>query len=105
MDRPYSDPSASQAVISDQPSTATPTLAVAATAPLLGASLAELTEWVKQQQQPAYRGQQLHQWIYQKGVRSLEEISVIPKQWRSTVAEVPIGRSTLHYRSAAPDGT
>ena len=39
--------------------------------PLLGASLAELTEWVQQQGQPAYRGQQLHQWIYQKGARSL----------------------------------
>lgn len=36
--------------------------------PLLGASLAELTEWVQQQQQPTYRAQQLHQWIYQRGV-------------------------------------
>ena len=73
--------------------------------PLLGASLTELTQWVQQQGQPAYRGRQLHQWIYQKGVRSLSEISVFPKQWRETLADVPIGRSTLHYRSEAPDGT
>lgn len=73
--------------------------------PLLGATLAELTAWVLSQGQPAYRGRQLHEWLYQKGVRSLSEISVFPKQWRSTIAEVPIGRSTLHHRSPAPDGT
>jgi 23S rRNA (adenine2503-C2)-methyltransferase len=73
--------------------------------PLLGASQAELTAWAEQQQQPAYRGQQLHQWIYAKGARSLEDITVFPKQWRKAVAEVAIGRSTLHHRSQAPDGT
>jgi 23S rRNA (adenine2503-C2)-methyltransferase len=73
--------------------------------PLLGASVAELTAWVQQQGQPAYRGKQLHDWIYQKGVRSLADISVFSKQWRATVADVPIGRSTIHYRSVAPDGT
>ncbi|HEY9860591.1 MAG TPA: 23S rRNA (adenine(2503)-C(2))-methyltransferase RlmN [Candidatus Obscuribacterales bacterium] len=105
MDRIYSDQPVAQAVTAGQSGTATPMPSAAALPPLLGASLAELTEWVKQQQQPAYRGQQLHQWIYQKGVRSLDEISVFSKQWRSTVADVPIGRSTLHYRAAAPDGT
>ncbi|MBW4571761.1 MAG: 23S rRNA (adenine(2503)-C(2))-methyltransferase RlmN [Tolypothrix carrinoi HA7290-LM1] len=73
--------------------------------PLLGASLEELTVWVQQQKQPAYRGKQLHDWIYNKGVRSLNDISVFSKQWRAEVAEIPIGRSTLHYRSVAPDGT
>lgn len=71
--------------------------------PLLGATMAELTAWVQQQGQPAYRGKQLHEWIYQKGVRSLADISVFPKNWRTEVAEIPIGRSTLHYRSVAPD--
>lgn len=73
--------------------------------PLLGQNLAELTAWVQQQGQPAYRGRQLYDWIYRKGVGSLTDISVFPKQWRSTLAEVPIGRSTLHYRSVAPDET
>jgi 23S rRNA (adenine2503-C2)-methyltransferase len=76
-----------------------------ASTPLLGANLAQLTAWVQEQGQPAYRGRQLYEWIYQKGVRSLEDISVFPKQWRSTLAEAPLGRSTLHYRSVAPDGT
>lgn len=73
--------------------------------PLLGQSLAELTAWVQQQGQPAYRGKQLHEWIYQKGVRSFTDISVFPKQWRSELQNVPLGRSTIHYRSVASDGT
>jgi 23S rRNA (adenine2503-C2)-methyltransferase len=73
--------------------------------PLLGMSLTELTDWVQQQGQPAYRGKQLHQWIYQQSVRSLADISVFPKQWRASLSEVSLGRSTLHYRSEAPDGT
>lgn len=71
--------------------------------PLLGASVTELTTWVKEQGQPSYRGKQLHDWIYAKGVRSLADVSVFPKSWRETVTDVPIGRSSLHYRSVAPD--
>ncbi|MDJ0554313.1 MAG: 23S rRNA (adenine(2503)-C(2))-methyltransferase RlmN [Microcoleaceae cyanobacterium MO_207.B10] len=73
--------------------------------PLLGLSLAELTEWVQQQEQPAYRGKQLHQWIYQKGAKSLSEITVFSKKWRETIGEFPIGRSVIHYRSVATDAT
>lgn len=73
--------------------------------PLLGLSLPELTEWLQQQGQPAYRGKQLHQWIYHQGARSLKEITVFPKQWRQTHAEVPVGRSTIHHRSIAADRT
>ncbi|MEO0826968.1 MAG: 23S rRNA (adenine(2503)-C(2))-methyltransferase RlmN [Cyanobacteria bacterium J06639_16] len=72
--------------------------------PLLGQSQAALVDWVQTQGQPAYRGKQLHQWLYQKGARSLAEITVFPKQWRSEVATVEIGRSSLHLRSQAPDG-
>ncbi|MBD2061918.1 23S rRNA (adenine(2503)-C(2))-methyltransferase RlmN [Funiculus sociatus GB2-A5] len=75
------------------------------TRPLLGLTQSELTQWVEEQGQPAYRGQQLYQWIYQKGARSLSEITVFSKQWRDQVADFPIGRSTLHYRSVAPDKT
>ncbi|MER3436062.1 MAG: 23S rRNA (adenine(2503)-C(2))-methyltransferase RlmN [Leptolyngbya sp. ERB_1_1] len=72
---------------------------------LVGASLPELTEWVKERQQPAYRGQQLHQWIYQRGARSLSEISVFPKQWRSSVSDCAIGRSEIHHQAKSIDGT
>jgi 23S rRNA (adenine2503-C2)-methyltransferase len=72
---------------------------------LLGKSLPELTNWVEKQGQPPYRGKQLHQWLYQKGVRSLMEISVFPKQWREKLAHYPIGRSHLHFRTMASDRT
>jgi 23S rRNA (adenine2503-C2)-methyltransferase len=80
-------------------------LSAPTTQALLGKSLAELTEWVQQQGQPAYRGKQLHQWIYERGARSLSEITVFPKQWRADLAETVIGRSTIHFRSVAPDDT
>ncbi|MGL5076676.1 MAG: 23S rRNA (adenine(2503)-C(2))-methyltransferase RlmN [Waterburya sp.] len=72
---------------------------------LLGKSLEELTQWVQEQGQPGYRGKQLHQWLYQKEVRSLLDISVFPKKWRESMADYPLGRSTIHYRSVAPDQT
>ncbi len=72
---------------------------------LLGKSLAELTAWVEEHGQPAYRGKQLYQWLYQKGARSLLDISVFPKKWREEMANYPLGRSTIHYRSVAADAT
>jgi 23S rRNA (adenine2503-C2)-methyltransferase len=75
------------------------------TTPLLGLSLAELTAWVQAQGQPAYRGKQLYQWIYQQGAKSLADITVFSKQWRETVKDTPIGRSTIHHRAVSNDGT
>ncbi|MEM8777496.1 MAG: 23S rRNA (adenine(2503)-C(2))-methyltransferase RlmN [Cyanobacteria bacterium P01_G01_bin.49] len=72
---------------------------------LLGKSVDELTLWVKNQGQPAYRGKQLHQWLYQKGARSLTEISVFPKTWREKLIDYPIGRSHIYERTVAPDAT
>ena len=72
---------------------------------LLGKSLKELTHWVQEQGQPAYRGKQLHQWLYQKGARSLHDITVFPKRWREALENQPIGRSTIAHRSIAPDET
>lgn len=75
------------------------------TTPLLGMSLAEMTAWVQAHGQPAYRGKQLYQWIYERGARSLMDITVFPKQWRADLQNVNIGRSTIHLRSVAPDET
>ncbi|MEM1426718.1 MAG: 23S rRNA (adenine(2503)-C(2))-methyltransferase RlmN [Cyanobacteria bacterium P01_H01_bin.130] len=75
---------------------------------MVGASLAEIEAWVVEQGQPKYRGKQIYQWIYERGVESFGDISVLPKAWRQTVmAESPniLGRSPIHYRSEAPDGT
>ena len=73
--------------------------------PLLGQSLEALTDWVKAKGQPAYRGKQLHQWIYDKGARNLEDITVFSKAWRAEIAAVPVGRSQLHFQSQSPDDT
>ncbi|MGG6294442.1 23S rRNA (adenine(2503)-C(2))-methyltransferase RlmN [Leptolyngbya sp. AN02str] len=73
--------------------------------PLLGLSLPDLNQWVQAHGQPAYRGKQLHQWIYQQGARSLTDITVFPKAWRADLADYPLGRSHIHYRSQASDGT
>jgi 23S rRNA (adenine2503-C2)-methyltransferase len=97
--------SAKSVSVLPSPKTDTPQQPNISIPPLLGASVEELTAWVHDQGQPAYRGKQLHDWIYQKGVRSLSDISVFSKQWRAEVAEIPIGRSKIHHRSVAPDGT
>ena len=73
--------------------------------PLLGMTQAELTEWVQTQGQPAYRGKQLHQWLYDKGIRSLTDITVFPKAWRQAMEQVSVGRSEIHHRSVAADQT
>ncbi len=73
--------------------------------PLLGQSAASLTEWVVAHGQPGYRGKQLHQWIYQKGIRCLDEVTVFSKKWRAEVKDYPVGRSHVQYRSESPDGT
>ncbi len=75
--------------------------------PLLGMGLAALQEWAGLQGQPAFRGKQLHDWIYAKGARSLEEVTVLPKVWREQLAAAGtgLGRSPLLHRSDARDGT
>ncbi len=73
--------------------------------PLIGASAIELSQWMQAQGQPAYRGKQLHQWIYERGIHSLAEVSVFPKAWRETVADLKIGRSRIAYRAPSADGT
>ena len=85
-----------------------PTTSSATITPLLGKSPAELAAWVTEQGQPAYRGKQLHNWIYDKGARSLDDITVFPKQWRKQMRDAGlgnIGRSMIVKRSVAGDAT
>jgi 23S rRNA (adenine2503-C2)-methyltransferase len=72
---------------------------------LLGMTAEELTRWVVAQGQPEYRGRQLHDWLYHKGISSFAEISVFPKAWRESMGDELIGRSQIVRRSPAPDGT
>ena len=74
---------------------------------LLGCSAAELQDWVVSQGQQAFRGRQLHDWLYSKGAHSLDDITVLPKAWRATLNDqgVSIGRLKEVHRSVASDAT
>jgi 23S rRNA (adenine2503-C2)-methyltransferase len=76
--------------------------------PLLGLDQTQLEAWVQAEGQPAYRGRQLHEWIYARSARSVEAITVLPKAWRqrwSQPGSDPIGRLAELHRSTARDGT
>jgi 23S rRNA (adenine2503-C2)-methyltransferase len=62
---------------------------------------------VVSQGQKAFRGRQLHDWLYAKGARSLDDITVLPKAWRASLADqgVSIGRLKEVHRSVAADAT
>lgn len=88
---------------------------------LLGLGPEALEAWAVAEGQPAFRGRQLHDWIYAKGARTLEAITVLPKAWREQLAKREqdlergsdrlhggsglIGRSSELQRSVARDGT
>jgi 23S rRNA (adenine2503-C2)-methyltransferase len=59
---------------------------VSAVQPLLGLSQSDLQEWCLGQGQPAFRARQLHEWIYARGARSVEAITVLPKAWRQQLS-------------------
>jgi 23S rRNA (adenine2503-C2)-methyltransferase len=74
--------------------------------------LSDLEAWAREQGQPAFRGRQLHDWVYAKGARDLGAVTVLPKAWREQLlADTPgggaalIGRLPLLHRSDAADGT
>ena len=80
--------------------------------PLLGMGRSALEQWAEQHGQAAFRGRQLHDWLYAKGARSLDQVSVLPKAFREQLAAQPpmdaadwIGRSRELHRSVARDGT
>jgi 23S rRNA (adenine2503-C2)-methyltransferase len=90
-----------------------PAAAVAAEhGPLLGLGREALEHWAVAHGQAAFRGRQLHDWLYTKGVRGLSEVSVLPKAFREQLEAAPpttaadwIGRSRELHRSVAGDGT
>ncbi|MEX1317377.1 MAG: radical SAM protein, partial [Synechococcaceae cyanobacterium] len=86
--------------------------AAAGSRPLLGLGRSELEQWAERQGQPAFRGRQLHDWLYARGARSLDQVTVLPMAWRQQLAAAPpegaadwLGRSRELHRSLARDGT
>jgi len=72
--------------------------------PLLGLSQPELEHWATVHGLPAFRGRQLHAWIYGRGVHDWGDITVLPAALREAPPS-PLGRSREHHRSLAADGT
>ncbi len=76
----------------------------AATLPLLGHGVAELEAWAQTQGQPAFRGRQLHDWLYNRGARSLAAITVLPKAWRQQLLQLPVAAPAPWGAAAATPG-
>ncbi len=74
---------------------------------LLGRSLKQLEDWAIENDQPAFRGRQLHEWLYQKGVKDIDAITVLPKIWRIALQKqgVKVGRLKEVRRLIATDTT
>ena len=71
---------------------------------LLGLNQAQLEIWAKDQGLPAFRGRQLHDWLYAKGARHWHDITVLPAALRQQ-EPLPLGRSNELERHLAQDGT
>ena len=66
----------------------------------------ELEAYVEGLGQPAYRGRQLFQWIYEKGCLDFEEMTNLPKDFRQTLAEnAYIGTLATDRVLRSEDGT
>ena len=72
--------------------------------PLLGQGLPELEAWAQAQGQPAFRGRQLHQWIYERGARDLADITVLPKAWRQQLGAPAVAAGLPLATAAAETG-
>jgi 23S rRNA (adenine2503-C2)-methyltransferase len=74
---------------------------------LLGMDRAELTAFIEDAGQPAYRAQQLIEAIYQQRVESIEQISTLPQSLRVSLAQqgVSVGLPRIQSRFVSQDGT
>ena len=73
---------------------------------LLNLTLAELRQWLADQDLPAYRAAQIHKWIYEKRAGTFDEMSDLPKDLRERLAaEFTIFSSTITAHKIAEDGT
>jgi 23S rRNA (adenine2503-C2)-methyltransferase len=73
---------------------------------LLGLNTDELRALVREQGEPAYRGAQMAEWLYQRGVRTLEEMANLPEPLRARLAQVyQVGRARTVTGQSGKDGT
>ena len=74
---------------------------------LLGLSSEDLEEFARQEGEKAFRGRQIHEWIYQRGAKKLDSITVLPKKWRDSLENkgIKVGRLDEISRVVAEDET
>ncbi len=74
---------------------------------LLGLSESELEELAISLGQPAFRGRQIYDWLYKKGVKEIDSITVLPKTWRAYLQQrgAKVGRLKEVRRLVALDQT
>jgi len=73
---------------------------------LYGMGLAELTAFVQELGEPAYRARQLMEWLYRHGVADIEAMTNLPKALRQALAErAYVGAVTVAHVQVSRDGT
>lgn len=73
---------------------------------LLGMNKAELSAHCEKLGHLAFRGKQIADWLYRKGVHSIDEMTNLPGDLRDKLAQNAIvGRSEVTLESKSPDGT
>lgn len=75
--------------------------------PLLGLTASELEEYAVNFGQPAFRGRQIHNWLYAKGAKHINEMTVLPEKWRLNLNDrgVRVGRPKEIQRLVSSDST
>jgi 23S rRNA (adenine2503-C2)-methyltransferase len=74
--------------------------------PLVGLDKIELQAIAETLGEPAYRGVQLAKWIYEKGARTFDAMSDLPKGFRAKLAEeYQVSALTKTTSRVSPDGT
>lgn len=85
---------------------AAPSAGAEVSAPLVGRTTEELSDLTVSLGQPAYRGKQLARWLYERGARSIQEMTDLPASFREALErETRVGRSTVAAAQASRDGT
>jgi len=74
---------------------------------LLGLDLQELTQMVEDAGQPTYRARQLFHALYAERVSSLDQVSTLPKEFRSKFVEpgIALGLPAIQKKFVSSDGT
>jgi 23S rRNA (adenine2503-C2)-methyltransferase len=73
---------------------------------LIGLSKDELIELLGQYQIPAFRAKQIWHWMYQRGVKSFDEMANIPKEMKSFLSDrFSVGRPIVVTEQKSVDGT